>query len=88
MCFKISSRLALCVIYPTHKLHYLSSTQHQILGILSHLELIYYLTVNIVNVIKEKNLLDFCANLLENLLESPRKSKSKSAATPDLQAFV
>ena len=32
--------------------------------------------------LKKKNLLDFCENLLENLLESPRKSKSKSAATP------
>ena len=41
-----------------------------------------------IDLIEAKNLLDFCENLLENLLESPRKSKSKSAATPDLQAFV
>ena len=34
--------------------------------------------------LKKKNLLDFCENLLENLLKSPKKSKSKSAMTPDL----
>ena len=34
--------------------------------------------------LKKKNLLDFCENLLENLLKSPKKSKSKSALTPDL----
>ena len=32
--------------------------------------------------LKKKNLLDFCENLLENLLKSPKKSKSKSAMTP------
>ena len=35
--------------------------------------------------LKKKNLLDFCENLLENLLKSPKKSKSKSAMTPDLE---
>ena len=35
------------------------------------LELFYCLTVNIVDVIKVKNLLDFCENL-ENLLENPK----------------
>ena len=34
--------------------------------------------------LKKKNLLDFCENLLENLLKSPKKSKSKSAMTPDI----
>ena len=34
--------------------------------------------------LKKKNLLDFCENLLENLLKSPKKSKSKSAMTPVL----
>ena len=33
--------------------------------------------------LKKKNLLDFCENLLENLLKSPKKSKSKSAMTPE-----
>ena len=36
--------------------------------------------------LKKKNLLDFCENLLENLLKSPKKSKSKSAMTPGLGA--
>ena len=54
-----------------------------VLRILSRSRVIYYLTVNMVDVIKAMNLLDFCENLLENLLESPTKSKSKSAATPD-----
>ena len=38
--------------------------------------------------LKKKNLLDFCENLLENLLKSPKKSKSKSAMTPDLALVV
>ena len=37
--------------------------------------------------LKKKNLLDFCENLLENLLKSPKKSKSKSAMTPVLYRF-
>ena len=37
--------------------------------------------------LKKKNLLDFCENLLENLLKSPKKSKSKSAMTPVLVLF-
>ena len=35
--------------------------------------------------LKTKNLLDFCENLLENLLKCPKKSKSKSAMTPVLE---
>ena len=34
--------------------------------------------------LKKKNLLDFCENLLENLLKSPKKSNSKNAMTPVL----
>ena len=34
--------------------------------------------------LKKKNLLDFCENLLENLLKSPKKSKSKSAVYHDV----
>ena len=37
--------------------------------------------------LKKKNLLDFCENLLENLLKSPKKSKSKSAMTPELNGI-
>ena len=37
--------------------------------------------------LKKKNLLDFCENLLENLLKSPKKSKSKSAMTPVLDDY-
>ena len=37
--------------------------------------------------LKKKNLLDFCENLLENLLKSPKKSKSKSAMTPELNIY-
>ena len=76
----------ICGIYPTNKLHCLSSVAHntRYLEAFLDLELFYCLTVNIVDVIKVKNLLDFCENLLESILESPRKSKSKSAVTPDL----
>ena len=38
--------------------------------------------------LKKKNLLDFCENLLENLLKSPKKSKSKSAMTPVVKYFT
>ena len=38
--------------------------------------------------LKKKNLLDFCENLLENLLKSPKKSKSKSAMTPEFYTII
>ena len=38
--------------------------------------------------LKKKNLLDFCENLLENLLKSPKKSKSKNAMTPEPKIFI
>ena len=38
--------------------------------------------------LKKKNLLDFCENLLENLLKSPKKSKSKSAMTPVAKIII